>query len=78
MECYLEEVIKGKTIKQKAYATLASSKMHTETVDQLLSLPWRAMIIRYFEEEMRTKSKIDALIAITTLELSCNSDLLGV
>ena len=55
--CYLEEIFMGTTMKQKAYGTpLASSEMHTETVDQLVSLPWRAVILRHFEE-LRTTPK---------------------
>ena len=38
--------------------------MHAETVDQLESLPWRAVVLRHFEEEMRITPKIHALIAI--------------
>ena len=38
--------------------------MHAETIDQLVSLPWRAVVLRHFEEEMRTTPKIQALIAI--------------
>ena len=34
LECYLEEMIKGTKMKQKAYGTLFSSKVHAETVDQ--------------------------------------------
>ena len=41
-----------------------SSEMHAETIDQLVSLPWRAMVLRHFEEKMRTTPKIHALIAI--------------
>ena len=37
MECYLEEIVKGTTRKQNAYGALASSKMHTETLHQLVS-----------------------------------------
>ena len=48
MECYLEEMIQGTTMKQKAYGTLASSKMDAETVDQLVSLPWIALVLRLF------------------------------
>ena len=36
MECYLEEMIQGTPMKQKAYGTLVSSEMHA---DQLVSLP---------------------------------------
>ena len=50
-------------MKHKAYGTLTSSEMHTETVDQLVNLPWRAVILRHFEREMRTTSKVHALIA---------------
>ena len=62
MEGYLETMMQGTTLKQKAYKTLVSSEMHAETIEQLVSLPWRA--IRYFDEEMRTMPKIQALIAI--------------
>ena len=36
----------------------------TETVDHLISLPWRVVVLRHFEEEMRSTSKIHALLAI--------------
>ena len=64
MEGYLETMMQGTTLKQKAYGTLVSSEMHAETIEQLVSLPWRAVVLRYFEEEMRTTPKIHALIAI--------------
>ena len=48
----------------KAYGTLVSSEMHAKTVDHLVSLPWRAVIIRHFEKEMRTTPKLHALIAV--------------
>ena len=64
MKCYLETMIQGTTIKQKAYGTLVSSEMHAETIDQLVSLTKRAVVLRHFEEEMRTVTKIHALIAI--------------
>ena len=64
MECYLEIMIQGTTMMQKAYGILVSSEMHAETIDQLVSLPWRAVALRRFEEEMRTTTKIHALIAI--------------
>ena len=64
MECHLKEMIQGTTMKQMAYETLVSSEMHAETIDQLESLPWRAVVLRNFEEEMRTTPKIHALIAI--------------
>ena len=51
-------------MKKKAYGTLVSSEMHAETIEQLVSLPWRAVVLRYFKEEMRTTPKIHALIAI--------------
>ena len=63
-ECYLETMMQGTTLKQKAYETLVSSDMHAETIEQLVSLPWRAVVLRYFEEDMRTTPKIHALIAI--------------
>ena len=64
MEGYLETMMQGTTLKQKAYGTPVSSEMHAETIEQLVSLPWRAVVLRYFEEEMRTMLKIHALIAI--------------
>ena len=64
MEGYLETMMQGTTLKQKAYGTLVSSEMHAETIEQLVSLPWRAVVFRYFEEEMRSTPKINALIAI--------------
>ena len=64
MEGYLETMMQGTTLKQKAYWTLASSEMQAETIEQLVSLPWKAVVLRYFEEEMRTTPKIHALIAV--------------
>ena len=51
-------------MKQKEYGTLVSCEMHAETIDQLVSLQWRAVVLRHFEEEMRITPKIHALIAI--------------
>ena len=56
--------MQGTTLKQKAYGTLASSEMQAETIEQLVSLPWKAVVLRYFEEEMRTTPRIHALIAV--------------
>ena len=64
MEGYLETMMQGTTLKQKAYVTLALSEMQAETIEQLVSLPWRAVVLRYFEEEMRTTLKIHAVIAV--------------
>ena len=64
MEGYLETMMQGTTLKQKAYGTLASSEMQAETIEQLVSLPWKAVVLRYFEEEMRTTPRIHALIAV--------------
>ena len=64
MKGYLETMMQGTTLKQKAYGTLVSSEMHAETIEQLVSLPWRAVVLRYFEKEMRTTPMIHALIAI--------------
>ena len=60
----LETMIQGIRMKQKAYGTLVSSEMRAETIDQLVSLPWKPVVLRHFEEEMRTTPKIHALIAI--------------
>ena len=64
LEGYLEVMMQGTTLKQKAYGTLVLSKMHAETIEPLVSLPWRAVVLRYFEEDMRTMPKLHALIAI--------------
>ena len=81
MEGYLETMMQGTTLKQKAYGTLVSSEMHKETIEQLVSLPWRAVVLRYFEEEMRTTPKIHALIAVpyvrTEIKLRCAWCMIG-
>ena len=64
IEGYLETMMQGTTLKQKAYGTLVSSQMYAEKIERLVSLPWRAVLLRYFEEEMRTTPKIHALIAM--------------
>ena len=64
MEGYLETMLQGTTLKQKAYGTLASSEMKAETMEQLVSLPWKIVVLRYFEEEMRTTPRIHALMAV--------------
>ena len=64
MEGYLEIMLQGTTLKQKAYGTLASSEIHAETMEQLVSLPWKAVVLRYFEEEMRTTPRIHALVTV--------------
>ena len=64
MEGYLETMLQGTTLKQKAYGTLASSEIQAETMEQLASLPWKAVVLRYFEEEMRTTPRIHALVAV--------------
>ena len=64
MEGYLETMLQGTTLKQKAYGTLASSEIQAETMEQLVSLPWKAVVLRYFEEEMRTTPRIHALVGV--------------
>ena len=64
MEGYLETMLQGTTLKQKAYGTLASSEIQAETMEQLVSLPWKAVVLRYFEEEMRTTPRKHALVAV--------------
>ena len=56
--------MQGTTLKQKAYGTLVSSEMHAETIEQLVIFPWRAVVLRFFEEEMRATPKIHTLIAV--------------
>ena len=63
-EGYLETMMQGPTLKQKAYGTLAPSEMQAETIEQLVSLTRKAVVLRYFEEEMRTTPRIHALIAV--------------
>ena len=64
MEGYLETTLQGTTLKQKAYGTLALSEMQAETIEHLVSLPWKAVVLKYFEEEMRTTPRIHALMAV--------------
>ena len=56
--------MQGTTLKQKTYGTLASSEIQAETMEQLVSLPWKAVVLRYFEEEMRTTPRLHALMAV--------------
>ena len=81
MESYLETMTQGTTLKQKAYGTLVSSEMHAETIEQLVSLHWTAVVLRYFEKDMRTTPKIQALIAIlyvrTELQLKYSWCMIG-
>ena len=64
IEGYWETIMQGTTLKQKAFGTLVLSEKHAETIEQLASLPWKAVVLGYFEEEMRTTPKIQALIAV--------------
>ena len=64
MEGYLETMLQGTTLKQKAYGTLASCEIQAETMEQLVSLPWKAVVLRYFEEEMSTTPRVHALVAV--------------
>ena len=64
LEGYLETMIQSATMKQKAYGSLVSSAMHAEPIDQLVSLPWRAEVLRHFEAVIRITPKIQAPIAI--------------
>ena len=81
MEGYLETMMQGTTLKQKAYRTLESSETQAETIEQLVSLSWKAVLLRYFEEEMRTTPSIHALIAIpcvrTELQLKFAWSMIG-
>ena len=64
IEGYLETIMQGTTLKQKAFRTLVLSEKHAETIEQLASFSWKAVVLGYFEEEMRTTPKIHALIAV--------------
>ena len=57
-------MMQGTTLKQKAYGNLILSEMHAETLEQFVSLPWIAVVLQNFEDEMRITPKIHALIAI--------------
>ena len=74
MERSLEEIIKDTTVKQNIYGTIVSLELHSETVDQLVSLPWREVLLHHFEKEMETTARVNPLIAIRASGLSCNSD----
>ena len=69
---YLETMMQGTATNQKAYGALVSSEMRAETIEQWVSLPWRAAVLRFIEEEMRTSPKIHALIAIPYARLNYN------
>ena len=81
MEGYLATMIQGTTMKQKAYGTLVASDIHAETIEQLVSLSWRAVVLQHFEEGMRTNPKVHPLIAIpymrTELQLRFARCLIG-
>ena len=64
LEGYLKTMAQGTTLKQKAYGTLVLFESYAETIEQFVSLTWRAVVLRYSEEEMRITPKIHALIAI--------------
>ena len=64
MEGYMKTMLQGTALKQKAYGILALSDIQAETMEQLVSLPWKAVVLRYFEEEMRTTPKIHTLVAV--------------
>ena len=38
--------------------------MQAETFEQLVRLPWKKVVLKYFEEEMRTAPRIHALMAV--------------
>ena len=63
MEFYLKGIIKDTTMKRKDYGTLASSEMHTETLDEIVILPCSAVLLRHFEKKKTTR-KVHDLIAI--------------
>ena len=69
LECYLEEMIKGTTMKQKAYGTLASSEVHAETVDQKIVCyggQWYYVISQMKCELLRKKHALMATPYIRT------------
>ena len=60
MEGYLETMMQGTTLKQKAYGTLILSEMHVETIEQLASLPWRAVVLRGRNENKTEDTRNDS------------------
>ena len=48
-----KKLIRGTQLHQKAYGTLASSMMYTETVDQLVNFLWRAVVRHRFDFRRR-------------------------
>ena len=38
--------------------------MQAETIEQLVSLPWKAVVLKYFEGEIRTTPRVHALMAV--------------
>ena len=69
IEYYLEGRIHGPTMKKMAHGTCAFSEMLTETVNQLVSLPWRAVVLRHSEEKMRTTPERDDDWKVMCLEI---------
>ena len=49
-------------MKQNANGKVALSKMHTETVDQLVRKQWTAVFLRHFEVDFRTTAILHPLI----------------
>ena len=70
MERSLNEIIKDTMVKQKTYGTIVSLELHSETVDQFVSLPWREVLLRHFEKGMRTTARVNPLIGIRASGLS--------
>ena len=50
-------------MKQHADEIFASSELHTETVDQHVTLPIRAVLLRHFEEEIKMTARVHLLVA---------------
>ena len=65
-------MLQGTTLKQKAYGTLGSSEIQAETMEQLVRLAWKAVVLRYFGEEMRTAPRIHALMAVPYVRTGYN------
>ena len=61
-----DRTLTGATLGNWSNGTLASSEIQAETMEQLVSLPWKAVVLRYIEEEMRTTPRIHALVAVPT------------
>ena len=80
IESYLETMMQGATLKQKAYGTLVSTEMHAETIEQLLAVLYvrTELKLRFawcttgltrgeYDSEERKRSKEEKVFLMTSM-----------